>query len=402
MDNNDNQFQKIFLPSDESRIIDATKDNTLTKGNFSGGKYFSIQFSDEIGEWQISPKIKLTFSFIPDKNDISYVKIQKLKKVSNEWIEQECLKLSSFGFKHIGTLLNFISNDLDLKSVTNKKLTIAENTIDIDTETIKKIKTVLSDNKSLQFFKKTIQDLMNNSELVTSEDVVAVGYRKNELKTFKNLLNETGFIDKYKSDNKIIKPGYESVWQFFFEKNPWIWGYGLSYVWSGPFDENPVEKIVTGHTFFQSGKRADGVLSTISTIKSFVIVEIKLPDHELLEQASKAYRKECWKISGEVSGGISQCQKTKHKFISQVKDKLNLTNNDGNPTGETIYAIKPKSFLIVGNLDQFKTEHGINEEKYSSFELFRNSNIDPEIITYDELYQRANHIVNNQISKSVE
>ena len=36
---------------------------------------------------------------------------------------------------------------------------------------------------------------------------------------------------------------------------------------------------------------------------------------------------------------------------------------------------------------------GNNEEKYSSFELFRRNIQNPEIITFDELYERATYIV---------
>ncbi len=274
-----------------------------------------------------------------------------------------------------------------------------------DVEKLDEILNALIENKTIvkesSFFEDKIQELLKNSKVVTSEDVVAVGYRKNQLEVFNKLLNEDDYLEKYKNKHNIKKPGQESAWQFFFEKNPWIWGYGLNYVWSGPFDENPIEKVVSGHTFFQSGKKADGVLSTISQIKSFVIVEIKLPEHELLEPASDPYRKECWKISGEVTGGIAQCQKTKHKFVSEVKNKVDLIDDNGDPTGETIYAVRPKSFLIVGNLRQFKTEYGINDEKFSSFELFRNSNVDPEIITYDELFERAKYIVNSQSTEDV-
>ena len=35
----------------------------------------------------------------------------------------------------------------------------------------------------------------------------------------------------------------------------------------------------------------------------------------------------------------------------------------------------------------------MNEEQYSSFELFRRSLNSPEIITFDELFERAKYIV---------
>jgi hypothetical protein len=53
----------------------------------------------------------------------------------------------------------------------------------------------------------------------------------------------------------------------------------------------------------------------------------------------------------------------------------------------------PKSFLVVGSLGEFTTEHGVNEERYRSFELFRRHTLSPDIITFDELFERARFIV---------
>jgi hypothetical protein len=58
-----------------------------------------------------------------------------------------------------------------------------------------------------------------------------------------------------------------------------------------------------------------------------------------------------------------------------------------------VFSYRPKSYLIIGNLSEFKTDLGINQEKYSSFELLRKNMISPEIITFDELYERAKFIV---------
>jgi len=39
------------------------------------------------------------------------------------------------------------------------------------------------------------------------------------------------------------------------------------------------------------------------------------------------------------------------------------------------------------------TDKGVNQERYRSFELFRRNTTSPEIITFDELYERARFIV---------
>jgi hypothetical protein len=50
-------------------------------------------------------------------------------------------------------------------------------------------------------------------------------------------------------------------------------------------------------------------------------------------------------------------------------------------------------------LSQFENENGINEDKFSSFELFRKNIINPEIITFDVLYERAKHIIQNTLKE---
>ena len=63
------------------------------------------------------------------------------------------------------------------------------------------------------------------------------------------------------------------------------------------------------------------------------------------------------------------------------------------PTGEVLFNIEPRSCLVVGSLDQFQTPRGINVPKFRSFELYRRHTWRPEIITFDELLQRARFIV---------
>ena len=48
---------------------------------------------------------------------------------------------------------------------------------------------------------------------------------------------------------------------------------------------------------------------------------------------------------------------------------------------------------MVGSLGEFVCQHGVNREQYRSFELFRRNTASPEILTFDELYERAKFIV---------
>jgi hypothetical protein len=49
--------------------------------------------------------------------------------------------------------------------------------------------------------------------------------------------------------------------------------------------------------------------------------------------------------------------------------------------------------MVIGSLQEFMADRGVNQERYRSFELFRQHTSSPEIITFDELYERARFIV---------
>jgi Domain of unknown function (DUF4263) len=56
----------------------------------------------------------------------------------------------------------------------------------------------------------------------------------------------------------------------------------------------------------------------------------------------------------------------------------------------------PRAYRVIGSLSEFMTDRGLNEAKYRSFEYFRRNVRRPEIITFDELYERAALIVADQ------
>jgi Domain of unknown function (DUF4263) len=223
---------------------------------------------------------------------------------------------------------------------------------------------------------------------ITKQDIVAVGYRKRQLQAFKRLLTDTEYFADVKERKNCTT---EAVWQQYFEKNPWIFGYGLSYIPLSGLNDKKLEQVVHGYTVVDHGKRVDALLRTRGVISSLCFVEIKTHMTELLQ--SKPYRSGCWAPSDELAGGVSQVQGTVALAAESIRTKLSLSDETGNPTGEEAFNYLPKSFLVVGSLEQFIGEHGVNQDRYRSFELFRRNTSSPEIITFDELYERARYIV---------
>jgi hypothetical protein len=223
---------------------------------------------------------------------------------------------------------------------------------------------------------------------VTKRDVVAMAYRKAQLSRFHRLLTDLAYFKH--EEQELRSRGKEFVWQDFFEANKWIFGYGLAHVALSGLDGRKLEQVVAGTSLAMIGKRADAVLKTRGAINSLSFVEIKHHATDLLKR--EPYRPGAWSPSDELAGGIAQSHATVHAALKMIGDRLDVKIN-GDPSGESLYGYDPRAFLVIGRLAEFTTDKGVNEDKFRSFELFRRSVRRPEIITYDELYERAAMIV---------
>ena len=186
------------------------------------------------------------------------------------------------------------------------------------------------------------------------------------------------------------------MWQKYFEKNPWIFGYGLGYIFLSSLDDKKLEQVVQGYSVNNHGKRVDALMKTKGIISNLCFIEIKTHATSLLD--SKPYRSGCWAPSKELAGAISQVQGTIASAIDSLSNKISLEDAEGNPTGEEIFNYQPKSYLVIGSMQEFTTEDGVNKDKLRSFELLRKNTVNPEIITFDELYERAKFIVHHNES----
>jgi hypothetical protein len=227
---------------------------------------------------------------------------------------------------------------------------------------------------------------------VTRKDLVAVAYRRKQLETFERLLRDPNYFISAKARKGCSDEG---LWQRFFEKNTWIFGYGLGYLFLSSLDDRKLESVVQGHSVSAHGKRTDALMKTRGLISSLCFVEIKVHTTKLLAATKTAYRAGCWAPSPELVGAVAQSQGTVHGAVKNIGDKYSGRDDSGAPNGEAAFNFQPRSFLVIGSLDEFIGEHGVNEERYRSFELYRRNTAWPEIITFDELFERASYIVNH-------
>lgn len=241
------------------------------------------------------------------------------------------------------------------------------------------------------------QDPVLFRRLITDDaaarDVVAVARRRAEVDRFRRLLDDPAYFDSEVALTS-RKRG-EDVWQRFFEANPWILGTGLGGQLYTSWDEEKLEQVVGGASIAHEGKRADALMRTSGVVRWMTFAEFKTHRTDL--QAAE-YRSGTWPPSAALVAGIAQAQFTVRRAIEEIGEVLRGTAADGSELpDEMTFLTRPRSFLIIGKLDQLLGEGGgPHIARIRSFELFRRNLAEPEIVTFDELLARAEWVVDTE------
>jgi hypothetical protein len=224
---------------------------------------------------------------------------------------------------------------------------------------------------------------------VDAPEIVAFARRRQQLQAFEELLFDEDAFNRQRAALKATghRSGPEDVWQDFFEANHWIFGLGLAPQFLHAWNEEKLEQTVVGNSIFEKGKRPDAVMRSAGALSALAFVEIKAHRTELLH--SETYRPGAWRVSDEVAGGIAQCQITVDQVVRRAEHALEIVDDDGYRTGDAALICRPRSLLVIGSLAEFLRDGQPHVPMFESFERFRRSIRDPEIITFDELYERA-------------
>jgi len=304
-----------------------------------------------------------------DNGKIGFV-LQKFRgKHGNPIIE------SNFSFydNEFNELLEFLKlvRFIDLSNLENFRLSLSE---------LKENVLVTQEEKRLIEHFKNLRgdDRLNLLEQIrdqklTKQDLDILSGRKDGLKIF----HEKLYIDKDWTEPK---------WQIFFKENTWIFGYGLDYRFQSILQ--------------REAHLSDSDLDGKNTIKGdfltggtdfTVVVELKRPDTKLFESTTNRARS--WKMSAILFDSISQILAQKAYWEKKsVKDNFN-------EEGELIKqkTLDPKCILVIGSREQFSGNEREKDMKLRTFEMFRRDSRNIEILTYDELYERAYFIVNQEL-----
>lgn len=366
--------------SDDVEYLANYKPDTLYVNPERNGKgaYATLLGEHEvlIDEINVTERFRLAISvfYVNDKLDFNRFKLTKIKShKTHGWQADGEIVLNGFQLAHLKEFASLLAS-MDFKDAAKAKISVKE--LDFSS-----LNAVLRTAQGADLLKQ----IANNPEL--SEDIFALGRKKAALEEFRQLLTEfENFKPAYIKKYDLKAQGEENVWQHFFEQNPWIFGHGLNYVFLDKAGQN-LESITTGCAHDTSGKRVDALMRTRAAISQYVLIEIKTPSAPLLK--SQAHRAGCWAVSSALSDAVTQIQKTAFDFTANQYHKIQAKDHDGRITGEEIFRIQPKSYLVIGNLAELKGY----DDKFACFHLYRTSLNVPEILTYDELYERAKCIV---------
>ncbi len=219
-----------------------------------------------------------------------------------------------------------------------------------------------------------IADIENKERVIDNLERLS----KNELENINDLVSVVKIkeiIQKWETNKE---NSYEDFWQNLFKENNFI----LSQIFACPF-------IFIQEQFFCGGKKGNnngGVETDFiyqnKLTNNTAFIEIKTPKSKLVNNSLYLGRDDLdnnaiYSMSSELSGGVNEILNQRNLFI-QKKDSL-----EENEKEHTNF----KCIFIGGKLDDLS----VGQKK--SFDIYRNSLRDVEIITYDELFGRINLIL---------
>nr|WP_283617559.1 Shedu immune nuclease family protein [Alteromonas macleodii] len=366
-------------PLTDEDVIFNSKLEHLYNHEFGDGRFFQVIFSDENETHiKLAARTCLKVVYLKEKDDLEGFEI--IKVVSSK--EKERVKLSKFNLSQLTCFLEFIK-ELDFKDVTKRRISLADDELSVlDSETKAKIATLLSGDDGSD----VVYELLDKG-LITNQDLVNTGYRKHQLELFESLLYKGGLPD-YKVQIGYPNTKDETAWQHFFQSNEWIFGYGLDYRFQGILQKE----------FHASASNAAGKEEVIADFllgdnKFTTFVELKLPTTELFNKSKN--RSNCWSLSNSLIDAFSQILEQKASGQIKIETTKDLIDDNNEDINQRSY--DSKTILIMGSWDQINNDSiGIKRIKEKTLELFRRDSRNVELVTYDELYERARFIVHNE------
>jgi len=343
-----------------------------------------IEGSDEVhlGEVEGATCLRLTGNIrktqvsaliTQDDKKVRRITLQTFKTRAGDWVE--AIEKDEFTFRgdEFDRLLSFLDQIefIDLSNEDNFQIE------DISTKAGPKTIIDASDRGIVERIRGMSDGQRNGvllalQESLTSEEINILLGRKQGLSEYELHVHDSSWR--------------EAQWQDFFEREHWVFGYGLDYRVMRQFDR---EMTVGGGG---SDNRNKPVIDFLMSFTDYtVLVEIKTPDTQIFA-TSRRGRAGTWEFSSQFMNAVSQILEQKAEWLSFAQ-----TGEHYNKSGQetlTARTRNAKSILVIGSRDEFARTGSAREANImrDTFELFRRECRSIDIVTFDELLERARFI----------
>lgn len=312
-----------------------------------------------------------------DDKMVKRLTLQSFKAFGGDWINSVEKDEFTFRSDELTRLLEFLSQIefIDLSNEQNFQIE------DISTETGPKAVIDASDTEVLGRIKAMTEGQRNSllqalHHSLTDEDINILLGRRQGLAQYEEHMR--------------LRDWHEAQWQDFFEREQWVFGYGLDYRIMRQFEREMT--VGRGGTDNQDKPTVDFLMSFTDYT---VLVEIKKPDTPIFK-ANRGGRAGTWEFSSEFMSAVSQIIEQKAEWLSFAE-----TAEHYNKAGTEVLKARTKnakSILVIGSRDEFLRAGGPRATNImrDTFELFRLDTRSIDIVTFDELLERARFIAQSQ------
>jgi len=174
------------------------------------------------------------------------------------------------------------------------------------------------------------------------------------------------------------------------EREQWVFGYGLDYRVMRQFGREVT--VGGGGTDNQNKPVIDFLMSFTDYT---VLVEIKKPDTAIFK-ANRGGRAGTWEFTSEFMSSVSQIIEQKAEWLS-----FSQSGKHYNKAGTEVLTARTrnaKSILVIGSGQEFSRSGKPRDENVmrDTFELFRREIRSIDIVTFDEILERARFITRSQ------
>jgi hypothetical protein len=231
-------------------------------------------------------------------------------------------------------------------------------------------KAILSD-EDVSTLTEFARDVFNESGLLKArKDIILKTKMDWDEIYIDSVLKQYDYYLLQKTDSKFL----EAKWQDFFKQNSWI--FSLLFAHSMVLFQD--QAYVGGQKIDRRGARYADYIYKNGLSDNVAIIEIKTHLTPLL---GPVYRESSgvYPISRQLSGAVGQ--------VADQKDVL--LKEWHNVTKENFIPFEPKCFVVIGKLKALN-----KDEQMKSFELFRNNLRNIEIVTFDELKNKTEVLLN--------